>query len=453
MRSMQHDRRPGWATPSTAAALAAIALTVIGGRASAQSLELDDFLTGILRDGVVLSPPASGVNHEAHFIGGDSPQFGALQQVNQEMSWQLSNFPLSSSAGGFAYELDLEMGVLVRPTKSFGPIYGERPLTVGRGRFNLGMSYTHFSFDHLDDIDLQGGEMELVFTHADTDNDGNNIGNYIEGDVVTAALAIGVESRITSFVGSYGLRDGIDVGIVVPIVEVDMRARVDATVRRLSTSASPDIHRFPNGTSRNSFERESSARGVGDLVLRAKAKFLDQGSILMAAMTDLRLPTGDEDNLLGTGRTTAKMGVVGSWNDPTFSPHAAASLTLASGSPNRNELGYVLGLDWSVDPKLTLAADLLGRVALEAREVVVADETYRYNIETNPNLPAIVRQTDLPRLGIAEESTSRHYIDLAVGFKVNVAGNFLVTANGLMALADVGLRDEFAGLVGLDYSF
>ena len=41
--------------------------------------------------------------------------------------------------------------------------------------------------------------------------------------------------------------------------------------------------------------------GVGDLVLRVKATVIREGSRALAAGLDTRLPTGDEQNLLGTG--------------------------------------------------------------------------------------------------------------------------------------------------------
>ena len=47
---------------------------------------------------------------------------------------------------------------------------------------------------------------------------------------------------------------------------------------------------------------EASATGVGDIVLRAKYAFGDPTKQAALVSTDIRLPTGDEENLLGTGK-------------------------------------------------------------------------------------------------------------------------------------------------------
>src|SRR4051794_8437859 len=118
----------------------AIAAALATGSASAQSFDLRDLLTDFLREGITLAPPPAGFpSHEAHFIGAQSAQFRAMQQFNGLIANQLSSFPLASSAGGFAYTYDPALGVFVRSTESFGPVYAERADTLGKGRFNLGL--------------------------------------------------------------------------------------------------------------------------------------------------------------------------------------------------------------------------------------------------------------------------------------------------------------------------
>ena len=56
------------------------------------------------------------------------------------ISSQLSSFPLGSSAGGFSWTFDPALGTFNRVSDSFGPVFAERALTVGRGRINLGWS-------------------------------------------------------------------------------------------------------------------------------------------------------------------------------------------------------------------------------------------------------------------------------------------------------------------------
>jgi hypothetical protein len=102
---------------------------------SAQSFNLKDLLTDFLLRGITLAPPQPPFpSHETHFIGADSPQFAAVGQLNQQIANQLSTFPLASSAGGFTYTFDPNLGVFNGGTDSFGSIYTERADTIGRGR-------------------------------------------------------------------------------------------------------------------------------------------------------------------------------------------------------------------------------------------------------------------------------------------------------------------------------
>ena len=48
---------------------------------------------------------------------------------------------------------------------------------------------------------------------------------------------------------------------------------------------------------------------------------------------------------------------------------------------------------------------------------------------------------------------NRNRLDGAVGMKINVVRNLLLTMNGLFSLTRTGLSDGFTPLVGLDYSF
>src|SRR5712691_4449174 len=236
----------------------------------AQSFNIRDLLTDFLLKGITLAPPPAGFpSHETHFIGADSPQFQAVQQLNQQIANQLSTFPLASSAGGFTYTFDPALGVFSRATDSFGPIYAERADTIGRGRFNLGLNYSHYTFDHINNLSLRNGGLKLVFTHVDINGDKSNLQPWFEGDVITATLFAKIQTDITAFEMAYGLGDHFDVGMAIPVVHVQLAARTDATINRLATATNfPGIHVFLNGTSSDTFQQSGSASGVGDIVLR-----------------------------------------------------------------------------------------------------------------------------------------------------------------------------------------
>lgn len=428
---------------------------LLAARASGQAFNLRDLLTEFLREGITLAPPTAPFpSHEAHFIAGDSPQFGAVQQFSAGIANQLSSFPIASSAGGFTYRFDPALGVFTRTADSFGPVYAERAATIGKGKFNLGLNYSHYTFDRIDDLALRDGELRLVFTHEDVNRDANNLQPWFEGDVITARLFLKIETDITAFVVSYGVTDRLDLGVAVPLVHVDLDAQADATIQRIATSTSaPDIHLFVNGSTSETFRRSGSASGVGDVVLRGKFQLVrgERGGLSIAE--DLRLPTGEERDLLGTGATQAKTFLIGSLHLGTFSPHVNAGYTWSSNTDDDteipDEISYTAGFDWAVSPRMTFAVDVLGRNFVNSRVVRVVDATFQAN--TNPGGPPNIVTATFPRL-VAEEGDSNALLG-SVGLKINPFGNVLLTVNGLFRLNREGLQDDFAPLVGVDWSF
>jgi hypothetical protein len=432
--------------------VAVAATALFGGSARAQSLNLRDLLPDLLRTGVTLAPPTTGADHSAHFIAGvDDPdgQFAAVSRLNDEIGRQLSNYPLSSSAGSFSYEFDPSLGVLTRPTQSFGSVYTERPFTVGRGKYNLGLSFAQFSYDEMDGLGLRDGDLELVFLHEDAAGDGRT-SPYFEGDFVAAKLFVDLDVNVATLSATYGVADRLDVGLVVPIVDVNLDVTTFAEVLPIATG--DDTHIFSNGTSQRTARRGGSANGVGDISLRARWL---PGSFgpddFRAGLTgEVRFPTGDEENLLGTGATQARGSVLFSQPFGRMSLHGLGGISVAT-DDLPYEVQYALGADWSVDPKLTLAFDVLGRSIAEQSEIDVADENYVYNAATDGSV--VLASVDLPTLAVDGEQTSRNELSASIGFKLNVGGTFLLTANGIVPLNDIGLRDKFSTLVGVDYSF
>jgi Putative MetA-pathway of phenol degradation len=423
----------------------------------AQAFNLRDLLTEFLREGITLAPPTAPFpSHAAHFIAEDSPQFRAVQQFSAALANQLSSFPIASSAGGFTYRFDPALGIFTRSADSFGPIYAERADTIGKGKFNLGINYSHFTFDGIDDLSLRDGDVRLVFTHEDTNRDASNLQLFFEGDVITARLFLKIETDITAFVVSYGVSDRLDLGVAIPLVHVDLDAQTDATIQRIATgTAAPDIHRFVNGGTSETFRQSGSASGVGDVVLRGKFQLLrgDRGGLSLAE--DLRLPTGEERDLLGTGATQAKTFVIASLHLGSFSPHVNAGYTWSSSTDDDteipDEISYTAGFDWAVSPRMTVAVDVLGRDFVDSRTVKVVDTTFQANTSNNPGAPATIVTATFPRL-IAEQGDSNSLLG-SIGLKINPFGNFLLTVNGLFQLNDEGLQDDFAPLVAVDYSF
>src|SRR5687768_15211697 len=99
----------------------------------------------ILREVTLPRPAVAGLSHEAHFspIEGnelDNPAVGIVRSFNKLTMVQLSTQPLGSPAGGFTYTFDESLGTFRRTSTSFGPSFAERAVTLGRNKFNAGLT-------------------------------------------------------------------------------------------------------------------------------------------------------------------------------------------------------------------------------------------------------------------------------------------------------------------------
>ena len=128
---------------------------------------------------------------------------------------QLSSFPLASASGGFTWTLDTASGAFTRASNSFGPIFAERPLTIGRRRLNVGANFQHVTFDHLEERSLRGGEI-VSYLDAPLPN-----GDHI---FFANSLDLKVKADTLSAFATYGVTDRLDIGVAVPINRVDVHA-------------------------------------------------------------------------------------------------------------------------------------------------------------------------------------------------------------------------------------
>jgi hypothetical protein len=397
--------------------------------------------TGLVVDSEARLP--DGSTHSAHFNSAFQAEF---TQFNVAIASQLTGLPIPTPASGFTYTLDPGLGLFTRSTKSFGPILSDRADTVGRHKLSLGVHYQRFTFDKIEGVDL--GDVPAVFTHDNPALGGRD-------DVVTTANAIDASvGQFTTYL-NFGVTSWLDAAVAVPLVSTDLTVRSTATVQRVGTSANPLIHFFrdANGAIGNtrSFESTGSASGLGDVVLRLKARVANAGPLAIGLGVDSRTPTGDEMDLLGAGAWGVKPFLVLSSTSRTFSPHATVGYewngdsTLAgdpvAGTKAKlpDQITYSGGVAVAVTGNLTLAADVLGRRIIDGRRLVPKTFTTIDGRTTFPDISFVV--------------SSENEISGAVGFKFNPKGRLLIDANLLFSLNDHGLRDSLTPLVGIEYGF
>jgi Putative MetA-pathway of phenol degradation len=443
-------------------ALAASLSALLAAPAVSHAQEAPDGLAGLLlrffspTNPVVLQAAPDPFSHAAHFVSQPNAQ-ETLRQLNRGIASQLSTFPLGSSSAGFTYTFDPELGVFNRSTETFGPVFAERPLTAGKGKFSFGATQLHATYDSFEGQDLKAGDIKLYLIHQDVNEDGSHLepALWFEGDIIEAALSIDLKNDTTVLYANYGVGDRFDLGVAVPYQRLDMTARIDARIEHLATAPDPFVvHTFPENEGDDaSFLESGSAEGIGDMVLRGKYNFFRGTGTSVAAALDLRLPTGDTDDLLGAGATQAKLyAVAARVASRRFSPRIAAGYTFSSGGADYvgelpDEINYSAGFDAALHSRATLTADFLGRTLLDADRLVVRERVFDNVFRTDPT----VRQTTR----ISPETTTGNLNLLlgSAGIKVNPVSRLLVMFNLLFAIGDSGLQDEVTPVFGIDYSF
>jgi hypothetical protein len=389
----------------------------------------------------------NGQTHSAHFNSSFESDFS---QFNTALATQLLALPLPSPASGFTYSFDPSLGVFTRTTQSFGPILTERAETIGKKKFTLGFSFQRFDFDSIEGIPMNN--VPAVFTHDDAALLGGR------QDVISTSTRIEAKVDQFTFFSTVGLTDRLDLSVAVPVIKTELNLSSHAILQRIGTT-DPKIHFFSNGEPGNpnyygnekTFTSSGSAKGIGDVVVRLKGTVAKWEHSGLAVGMDFRAPTGDEKNLLGSGAVGIKPFAAYSYAFKRISPHVNIGYqwngksVLAGDVANDvkahlpNQFLYVVGADFGLARRLTLAADILGQRVIDAPRLLPETFTALTGGGTWPN--------------VNFETSSYTLTNGAIGLKVNPGGNLLLNFNVLLKLDNGGLRDKITPLVGIAYTF
>jgi hypothetical protein len=493
------------AQKSGARILAAIAATMLTlplapTSARAQDVPLAQVLPDLILREIVLQSPIAGASHVAHFSpieAGelDNPVVGIVQSFNTQMATQFSTFPLGSSSGGMTYVFDESVGTLRRGSMSFGPAFAERALTIGRRKLSVGFNYQRTAYDTFEGENLNDGSIRFYLRHQDCctfsptqlilEPNGSRFNPPFEGDIIEAALSLKATTHTTAVFANYGITDRWDIGLAVPFVRVILDASVTARILRLVTGPPPDApisqaqrdaalntHTFelnnPNAT--RTVQHSGHAAGLGDIVLRSKYHVLRAAGGGLAAAVDLRLPTGDQEELLGTGGVQGKFLLVASNERGRLGQHVNLGYTAARGdvagtvagltsTPVPDELNYSGGVEFVVNPRLTLIGDFVGRTLRGAGRLDLVSKKFDY-----VDIPALMSRPecgppDFPchtSTSLDEFAPRPGNLSLLLGtagVKFNLAGNLLISGSVLFPLTNAGLRSRVTTVIGVDYAF
>lgn len=422
-------------------ALLALLLTV-GSPLSAQGLRSqvsELFRFGDCGEPLCLQVPP-GSRHGDHYIpSAVQGNSAVITFLADAIGSGVAGVPISSASGGATFEF--KDGAPVRTTVSAGPIYGDRAPTLGRRRLLVGGNFTGQRYQSLRGVSTNN--LVFNFTHVDVGEPG--LGSpHFENDFIQVHTSLDVNMVAATAFLTYGVTDRIDVGLAVPFVRATLKGRSSAQVLTFPSlgpdPVPPTEHHFANETFRE-VSMDETAAGVGDVALRAKVNLSPDGaSTGFAVLADVRLPTGDEEELLGTGAVSVRaLGIV-SARRGDFSPHLNGGFLYRGG-----DVGHAVllnaGFDQLMTPRATLAFDLLAEWQVGDGAVNIPRP-----VRMGGRVDRMLELTNLP-------DERDHLLNAALGAKLELTPGMTLVVNGMVPLNDGGLRPGVALAAGLERSF
>ncbi len=421
------------ATPSL---LLAAALLV---PSSAPAQTLSEQFGGLFTFGNCGEPLCLPVNagvHGSHYIPGVvQGQNNLLSYLGTSISTTLGNLPVSAATSSEIFSF--VNGVPVAEQGSAGPIFGERAQTLGQGRFVLGAAATVLSFNQIRGVNLSDVELNFVHQNVGAAEFGDPV---FEQDVIEVSTDLTLDVRAISVGATYGLTSRIDLGVVVPFVMADLTGSSQARIISNLTNTPHSFGTQENPTQTASAAADGSASGVGDIAARLKVNVFQSDNSGFSFLGEVRLPTGDDENFLGSGETTVRAMGIFSTRQGNFTPHINGGVLYRTGDVNNTGVVLNAGFDQLLSPQFTLAIDLLGNLQMgdgvEFPREAVFDVPSSYTVDL----------TNIP-------DAKDHILDLSVGGKFAASDNFRVIGNLFVPLNSGGLRSSLGWTAGLELDF
>jgi len=331
--------------------------------------------------------------------------------ISRALEANLATLPVTSSSGAFVYRLNPELGTVERATQSFGPFFTERALSAGKHQASFGLTLQQLHFTSLDGRNLRDGSL------VTTANQFTDEAAPFDVD----RLTLNIDASVATLYANVGVTDRLDVSVVAPFVALTLDGtRVNTYRGRTFTQAS------------------ASARAVGlaDLVVRTKYTLFTEDAAGIAAMVDLRLPTGRQEDLLGAGSASVKFSAIGSLEEGRMSAHINTGISVGGLA---REFTYGGALALAASGRLSVVGELLGRWIDSPGNIVPV---------TAPN--PLLSGVDTIRL--MPDASGLHVLTVVPGVKWNLTETWVLAANVTIPLTTGGLTAPLTPFIGLDYS-
>ena len=324
--------------------------------------------------------------------------------------------------------------------------------TTGAGRINIGFNATYLDLTRF--RGLATDQMRFTFAHQDLNGDnalgGNDPLGSTEGDLIDVTMGTSIQAYIFALYGTVGLTSDLDVGFAVPFIRVSMKGTATAVISSYTfDNNGTALHRF-GGTETSpvletSVPYNESATGIGDVALRLKYCFLRGAGVDLGALVDVRIPTGKQEDFLGSKKTGVTITAIFSKKVGEFAPHLNVGYEVRSAEFQSSRVFVKGGFDQKLLAGLTFAGDFLGTFDTEnAKAIHLSPGTA--SILDSPVAGA--RAVRTLRLSNIPDSNNDNLYNLSAGFRYAPSASVMFLANVLVPLNSGGLRAPVAPTLG-----
>ncbi len=375
--------------------------------------------------------------------------------VNSSIGTQLTQLPIPSGSVGVVslQQKDNPLGV---PYENLGPILTGRPDTVGRHRlFCSGF----LQLPALQFLLLSTASVCTAYRSAFSfRRPSRSATSPPTRKPLPAANSNKVGFQLDQYVGqvTYGLTSTTDVSVAIPFNDVSLSAvssNFNAYIYDQNSSQYQNAS-LPAGTQ---IPSSGTANGIGGRHRKRVKQLLIGKEGLRPAVSaglDIRFPTGDALNYLGSGaygynlhglfeyrwKVSPHLKVGYQWNGKselvTSGSGSAKSASLPGG------VQYDIGADYSLIRQITIAVDVLGSQFVNSPSLSIS------TLPFSQPLPS----SFAPLSTVVPVTTTYTTSNISGGVKYHASRHWTLYGNVLVPLNNAGLRSNLVPLGGLSYN-
>jgi hypothetical protein len=353
--------------------------------------------------------------------GGNTSQGDVANSLLQLILSQSQTFPNVSTASGFTFTIGSGDAPELE-SRLYGPLFGERALTNGRGQLSVTFNGQRLRFQKVNGSLIGNTDSGLLW---------GDLGYDATGDLgYTGICRMDINTTVYFAAANYGLRDKLDLSVSVPIVHTSVEGSNEFIDYSFAGNVLDDVADGfePQGR----YFVEGSSTGLGDIGVGAKYAFIREADKGAALSVYAKLPTGSLEDMTGTGETSVGGNFIASFERNGWSPHINVGGLVATGDVF-NELNYNLGLSYrAVQDRLTLVGELVGRRLFEVTQFR-AERDLGFLRSPVTGEQFLVRDFEA-----VEEAVDSMFV--ALGVKFRLKGQLLATVFTVLPTTVAGLQ-------------